>query len=434
MSSDTAAIELAGAEVCGHTPPMRLGDIANEAAAGYGKPLDGIRVLAAEQMQALPFATQLLSRLGAEVVKVEHPVHGESGRGSSPAMIDPQGRKVGATYLRNNLNKPSVGLDLKSEEGRKLFLDLVPRFDVVAENFKPGTMDRMGLGYGDIAAVAPNVVYVSISGFGNTAPSPYRSWPAYASVVEAMSGIYEYKAGPDRPPTTIPAGAIGDISSALFGVIGILAALRHRERTGEGQYVDIAMLDSMMAMTDIVTNFWSMGVQSHELEVICEGFKADDGYVVVQIVREHQFQALADLIGRPDWHDDPRFANRSGWAPLVESEIRPAVEKWLVGQSKLGACVRFTEAGIVAGPSNSAVDIVHDPHVAMRHMLVEMERTDGVDQPILMPGNPVKMSKVSEGPETRVPWVGEHTESVLSAELGLDDGALTALREQGVIS
>src|SRR5438477_1990674 len=205
---------------------MRLGDSANTEAKQYGRPLDGVRVLAAEQMQSLPYATQLLARLGAEVVKVEHPEHGESARTSSPAMVDPDGRKVGATYLRNNLNKRSVGLDLKSAEGRDLFLAMVPRFDVVAENFKPGTMERMGLGYDVIAARHARAVYVSISGFGNTVETPYRDWPAYASIVEAMSGIYDYRP-PDEPPVTIPVGALGDISSALFGVIGVLAALRH---------------------------------------------------------------------------------------------------------------------------------------------------------------------------------------------------------------
>src|SRR6266436_3172484 len=162
---------------------MRLGDVANEGAQHYGKPLDGVRVLAAEQMQALPFATQMLARLGAEVVKVEHPVHGESGRGSTPAMLDPHGRAVGATYLRNNLGKRSLGIDLKTAEGRDLFLALAANFDVVAENFKAGTMDRMGLGYDAISARYPRVVYVSISGFGNAAETPYRDWPAYASIV-----------------------------------------------------------------------------------------------------------------------------------------------------------------------------------------------------------------------------------------------------------
>ena len=148
-------------------------------------------------------------------------------------MLDPEGRTVGATYLRNNFGKRSVGIDLKAPEGRELFLALVPNFDVVAENFKPGTMDRMGLGYDVIAAAHPRAIYVSISGFGNTVETPYRDWPAYASIVEAMSGIYDYR-HPERPPVTIPVGALGDISSALFAVIGILAALRHRDAHRRG--------------------------------------------------------------------------------------------------------------------------------------------------------------------------------------------------------
>jgi crotonobetainyl-CoA:carnitine CoA-transferase CaiB-like acyl-CoA transferase len=416
---------------------VRLGDVANGDAQRWGKPLDGIRVLAAEQMQALPYATQMLARLGAEVVKVEHPVHGESGRASTPSMLDPSGRAVGATYLRNNLGKRSAGIDLKTPEGRELFLALVPRFDVIAENFKAGTMDRLGLGYDVIAVANPRSIYVSISGFGNTVDTPYRDWPAYASIAEAMSGIYEYKSGPDRPPVTIPVGALGDIGSALFGVIGVLAGLRHRDRTGEGQYVDIAMLDAMVAMTDVVTNFWSMGVRPEPekaLEVICEGFRASDGYVVVQIIREHQFERLADLVGAPEWKDDPRFATRAGWAPLLESVIRPAVEAWASARTKLEAAQELTAAGIAAGPSNAAPDVIADPHVAARAMLVEMPRTDDVAEPVLIPGNPVKMSKVAEGPETRVPWVGEHTDDVLRAELALDDTRLAALRAAGVIT
>jgi len=159
------------------------------------RPLEGVRILAIEQMQALPYATQLLARLGADVVKVE-PITGESGRGSQPSMIDPEGRSVGATFLRNNLDKRSIGIDLKAPEGRELFLALVPQFDVIAENFKPGTMDRLGLGYDVIAERAPKAIYLSISGFGQPvdgAPSPYDSWPAYAAIAESMSGIYEYK-------------------------------------------------------------------------------------------------------------------------------------------------------------------------------------------------------------------------------------------------
>jgi crotonobetainyl-CoA:carnitine CoA-transferase CaiB-like acyl-CoA transferase len=311
----------------------------------------------------------------------------------------------------------------------------VPHFDVIAENFKPGTMDRMGLGYAEVAAVHPGAIYLSISGFGNTAPTPYRTWPAYAAIVEAMSGIYEYRNGPDRPPTTIPVGALGDISSGMFGVIGVLAALRQRELTGEGQYVDIAMFDAMISMTDIVTNFWSMGVRpdGESTGVICEGFKASDGYVVMQVVREPQFERLAELVGHPEWIDDPRFATRAGWVAHLDDVLRPAIETWLSTRTKLAASEELTAAGIVAGPSNSAPDVIADPHVAARHMLVEMPRTDDVDEPILIPGNPVKLSKMQEGPETRVPWVGEHTDEVLHTELGLGDSELTKLRDAGVI-
>jgi crotonobetainyl-CoA:carnitine CoA-transferase CaiB-like acyl-CoA transferase len=413
---------------------MRLGDIANADAQPFGKPLDGVRILAAEQMQALPFATQLLGRLGAEVVKVEHPVGGESGRGALPAMTDPQGRQVGATFLRNNLSKRSVGIDLKHPRGRELFVELAGRFDVVAENFKAGTMDRLGLGYDTLSAAHPRLIYVSVSGFGNTGDSPYRDWPAYAMVPEAMSGIYEYARRGDEPPRVTPVGALGDISSALFAVIGIQAALWHRERTGLGQWVDVAMLDAMIAMTDVVTNFWSLGRRSSELDGVMAAFAAADGFFAMQVVREHQFAALADLVGCPEWVDDPRFATRDGWTAETETTIRPAVEAWAAGRTRVEVCDLLGRAGIPAGPCFTPPEVIADPHVAARHMLVEMPRTDGVDEPVLIPGNPVKLSRMAEGPETRVPWVGEHTDEVLTAELGLSAGELASLRDDGVIT
>ncbi len=209
---------------------MRLGEVANEEAAKYGKPLDGVRVLALEQMQALPYATQLLTRLGADVVKIEAPA-GESGRGSQPGMVDPEGRFIGATFLRNNLSKKSVTVDLKKDAGRELVLALAPHFDVFAENFKSGALDRMGLGYDAVAAVHPGVIYASLSGFGASG-SPYADWPAYASIAESMSGIYDYVLVGDETPRPNPVGALGDISSGLFATIGILAALRRARPHG----------------------------------------------------------------------------------------------------------------------------------------------------------------------------------------------------------
>lgn len=414
---------------------MRLGDIVNPQDPGQPRPLEGVRILAAEQMAALPFATQLLTRLGAEVVKVEHPTTGDSGRGSVPFIEDPQGRKVGATFLRNNFNKRSVALDLKAPEGVELFLDLAPKFDIVCENFKAGTADRLGIGYEAVAARHPEVVYLSVSGFGNDPASPYMRRAAYAAVVEGMSGIYEYKRRPGRRPMANPVGALGDISSALFGVIGILAALRHRDMTGHGQYIDIAMLDATMAMTDIVTNFYSMGIPDEASSGvgIVETFEAGEGNFVLQIVREHHFEKVAEITGNEDWLADERFASRSGWQDHFEDVIRPGVERWAADKSHREAVAILSAAGIAAGESNSSREIVEDEHVAVRNMLIEVPRVDSTE-PLLVPGNPVKMSRTQEGPETRFPWLGEHTDEVLRDELGLDNTRIDALRAAGVIT
>jgi formyl-CoA transferase len=413
---------------------MKLGDIANTDALDFGRPLDGVRILAAEQMQALPYATQLLARLGAEVVKVEHPTAGESGRAALPAMTDPEGRSVGATFLRNNLNKRSVGIDLKTEEGKALFIRLAANFDIVGENFKAGTMDRLGLGYDALSQIYPKLIYVSVSGFGNTGGSPYAAWPAYAMVPEAMSGLYNYSRSGDEPPRVIPAGALGDISSALFAVIGIMAALRHRDRTGLGQYVDIAMLDAMVSMADVVTNLWSLGVRPEaSSNGAMASFRAADGWFAMQVVREHQFAALAELVGKPEWVTDPSLQTRASWGDQLDTVIRPAIEQWASTMTRLEVCEALGAANIPSGPVHTTPEVIADPHVELRNMLVEMPRTDGVEDPVLIPGNPVKMSKVAEGPETRVPWVGEHTTDVLTEELGLSLEEFESLRSSGAI-
>lgn len=411
---------------------MRLGDVIDPDHLANGRPLDGVRILALEQMQALPWATQLLARLGADVVKVEAIGTGDQGRGSLPAMTDPEGRRVGATFLRTNLNKRSICVDLKSDQGRQLVLDLMPRFDVVAENFRAGALDRLGLAYRDVKEVHPGAIYLSVSGFGHSG-SPYGDLPAFAPIVEAMSGIYEMKRQGDDPPLVAPVGALGDIGTAMFGVIGVLAALRQRDRTGQGSHVDVAMLDSMVAMTDIVTSFWSMGLRDGDLgPLIMHGFRASDGWFIVQVGREHQFARLAEVVGHPEWVDDERFATRQGWIDHLDV-LRDGIEGWAAALTSMEASRALGAAGVASGPCLSDEQVVADTHVAARHMLVEVPRTDGVEQPVLVPGNPVKISGVAEGPETRVPWLGEHTDDVLAAELGLDADALDSLRADGII-
>ena len=419
---------------------MKLGDVVNPAAAQFGKPLSGVRVLALEQMQALPYATQLLARLGAEVVKVEAPGLGDLGRSASPAMTDPEGRQVGATFMRNNLSKRSIVVDLKQPAGRDLVLRLAPRFDVVAENFRAGAAERLGLSFDDVAAAHPGVVYLSISGFGRPvqpgAPtSPYDGWPALAAIVEAMSGAYEFKRPEGQAPVGAPMGGLGDIATALFAVIGTLAALRQRDRTGRPQRVDVAMLDAMVAVLDVVPNFWSMGMPiGTPWPGILHGFRAADGWFMLQVLRAHQWPDLARAIGRPDWADDPRFETPQGWLDHLESDVRPAIESWASTRTKRQACDALNAAGLVAGPVATDVDVVADPHLAGRHMLVEHPRSDDVDQPVLIPGLPIKFAEVAEGPEVRVPWLGEHTDDVLTRELGLDADVLARLRAEGTIS
>jgi formyl-CoA transferase len=232
-----------------------------------------------------------------------------------------------------------------------------------------------------------------------------------------------------------PVGALGDIGSGLYAVIGVLAALRHRDTTGVGQHIDIAMLDAMVAMTDLVTNFWSLGLRDGNLApLIMDGFRANDGWFIIQVGREPQFAKLAELVGEPGWVDDPRFADRQGWVDHLDDVIRPTVEAWAADKTRLQACEAMSAAGLAAGPCYRDDEVVHDPHVAARNMLVEMPRSDGVDDPVLIPGNPVKMTQVAEGPETRVPWLGEHTDAVLSEELDLTPDQLAQLHADGVIA
>jgi formyl-CoA transferase len=249
--------------------------------------------------------------------------------------------------------------------------------------------------------------------------------------------MYEWKRRPDQPPVASPLGALGDIGSGLFAVIGLLAALRHRDRTGIGQHVDIAMFDSMVAMADVMTNYWSMGERpdpSKGLAMILDSFTASDGWFIVQCGREHEFARFADTIGHPEWPTDPRFATRAGWREHLEAVIRPAVDAWAADKSNVEVCHILSAAGVAAGPVFNAGQVIADPHVANRHMQVALPRTDGVADPVLIPGNPVKLSKTAEGPETRVPWLGEHTDAVLREELELGDEELAALRDAGVIS
>ncbi|MDV8071026.1 CaiB/BaiF CoA-transferase family protein [Rhodococcus sp. IEGM 1366] len=409
---------------------------------GQGKspsrPLEGVRVLAVEQMQALPYATQMLARLGAEVVKVE-PLHGESGRSAQPSVTDEAGRPAGATFLRNNLGKRSIAIDLKSEQGRELLLRLAESFDVFAENLGPGRADRYGLSYETLAARNSRLIYLSVTGFGKEpADSPYSEWPAYACVAEAMTGIYEYSRRPNQPPVINPVGGLGDTGTGLFGVIGVLAALRHRETTGLGQLVDIAMYDSMLSICDLPANYWSMGMRNEpdtELRVpyLLKSFRSKDGWCVLQVSRPHQFKRLAQLLGHDDWISDDRFAHGYGWYDHWTDEIQPALENWAAGRTTTEAAAALAGASITAAPCFTADQVVSDTHARRRNMLIEIPRTDGVNDPVIVAGNAVKLSAVPDQIEPRPPLLGEHTVEVLADALGLEAAEIADLTAAGIL-
>lgn len=411
---------------------MQLEQTYHEDRARWGKPLAGVTVLAAEHMQALPFATQLLAGLGARVVKVEAP-GGEGGRAARPIVPQPGGTTVGGTFARNNLDKLSIVLDLKNPEGKATFLRLAAGADVVAENMRPGVMDRLGLGYDDVAAVNPRAVYVSVSGFGNRTASPYREWPAYAPVAEAMAGLYELGRRPGEALRSGIAGALGDNAAALYAAIGVLAALRHRDLTGVGQHVDISMLDAMIAMNDLYPQLWSLGLPAQMATGRGTGvlttFRAADGYFLIAVIREHQLARLATLVGCPGWVQDPRLADRAEWSERIEDIFRPAIEGWAATRSRMQAVAELAQAGIPAGPCFTMDDLATDEHVRDHHMLVEIPSGNG--SPVLMSGNPIKMSRVAEGPHRRFPDAGEHTAVVLSELLSLDSAEIERLRTSG---
>jgi crotonobetainyl-CoA:carnitine CoA-transferase CaiB-like acyl-CoA transferase len=400
------------------------------------RPLDGVRVLALEQMQAVPFATQLLARLGADVVKVE-PLRGDAGRAARPAVTDEAGQPAGATFLRYNSGKRSLAVDIGHERGRELVLRLAGSFDVLAENLGPGRAERLGVSYSAVAERNPRLVYLSVTGFGSGGDSPYAGWPAYAGVAEAMSGIYEYARRPHQPPVINPVGGLGDTGTGLFGVIGILAALRHRDATGRGQLVDVAMLDSMLSICDVATNFWSLGLRPEpdvpaRVPYLLTSFRTRDGWCVLQVSRPHQFERLARLLDRLDWLDG-RYADGYAWYDGWEPTIRPAVEAWAGERPMREVAGALATAGIVAAPCFRAEDVVTDPHVAAREMLVEIPRTDGVEQPVLVPGNPIKLSAVPEAAPARPPLLGEHTVALLTGELGLGRAEVAELVAAGIV-
>jgi len=399
-----------------------------------GAPLKGIRVVAMEQYMSAPYCTMLLADAGAEVIKIEQPKRGDPRRGIGPFATDSEGNKTSGGFMAYNRNKKSVTLDLQKPEGRRVLFDLARVADVVVENLRPGVVEKLRTGYEEMRRVNPRLIYAAISGFGRSG-GPYRQRPAFDIVVEAMSGIMNIVGFEDREPITTLYG-MPDIYSGLVAAYGITLALLQRGVTGEGQFLDISMYDSMISLNErsVVTHSFTGEVPSRGREKFAApraAFKARDGYVALSCPTDDMWARLARLMGREELITDPATATGPARAERAESFLRPLIEEWLADKSREEATQLLLAGGVPAGPVQTAEDLFHCPQVAERGMLLEIQ--DEVGRSWKIARTPVRGSAMPEPNTSRPPRLGEHNEEILIGLLGYDAARLDELRSVGAI-
>jgi len=393
-------------------------------------PLDGVRVLDFTWALAGPFATMQLADLGAEVVKVEYPENDEKQRGFGPYFDG-----ISTFFFSANRGKRGICIDLKSDDGKGLVRRLVQVADVVTENFRPGTMDGLGLGYEALKAENPRIVYGALSGFGQT--GPYRSMVAVDAVAQAMGGTMGLNGEADGPPMRVGV-SIGDMVGGLYLALGVLAALRARDVTGEGQLLDVALMEAQMAICEnAIVRHSAFGENptrqgSHHALIAPFGpFETADGYVVVANVKE--WELFCALIERDDLAFDARFtSNRARLEHVheLEKELTLALrtkttDAWFAILQPADVCA--------IGKVNSIADLFHDPHVAARKMLVEVPMPYGKEGRLTLPNSPMHLSKTPAVVGRPMPEHGGDTDAVLREWLGMEGEATQRLRASGAI-
>ncbi len=399
--------------------------------------LRGVRVLDVSHAVAGPFCSQVLADHGADVIKVE-PIEGDFFRRVGPFRADDEVRACGGVFQAVNRNKRSIALNLKSPGGREVFLELVKSADVLVENFRAGVLDKMGLGYDALKVLRPSLVYTSVRGFGDRAGgvSPCIDWPAFDIVAQAMGGWMGITGNNAEQPLKV-GGGVGDTVPGLFAAFGTMTALWHARATGQGQYVDVAMADSVLALCEFaVAHYTCSGISPRPAGNSLQGFapfgtlRAKDGVIVIAAAHDPQFRELATLIGRPELTSDARFASEpKRWEN--RAALQEILEAFTLERTKLELRELFG-ARVPFGPVQTAEDIFADPHFAVRDMLPRVEQP-GSAQPVAVPGVPVKLSATPGGVRVRAPLVGEHTREILT-EIGIGAGRIEELVQASAVA
>ena len=390
-------------------------------------PLDGITVLDLTRVLSGPYCTMLLADMGARVIKIEQPGKGDDTRGWGPPFVEGES----AYFLSVNRNKESVTLDFKRAEGRAILDRLIAGSDVLVENFRPGTLARLGLDGETLAAKHPRLVYCSISGFGQTGPR--RDQPGYDAVMQAEGGLMSIT-GPANGPAYRLGVAIADIVSGMFAAQGVTLALLARERTGRGQMVDIGMLDSVAALLTYQAGIYfatgaapSRAGNRHPTIVPYETFEASDGEFVVAVGNDELWRLFCAAV---DIEPDPRFAtNRQ--RVVAYDELRPMIAERLGRKSRRDWIDRLTSAGIPCGSVRDLEDVFKDPQIAARSMVASVEHAALGALNVL--GVPIKLSDTPGAVRSAPPVLGQHTESVLRNDLGLTESEVESLRSARAI-
>ncbi len=392
--------------------------------------LSGLRVLDLSRILSGPFATMTLADLGADVIKVEQPGTGDDTRQWGPPF---QGDQA-AYFLSVNRNKRSLAVDLKSAGGLAVVRELAAGSDIVVENFRPGTAARLGLGYEELAREHPGLVYASISGYGQTGPDSARA--GYDAIAQARSGIMSVTGESDGPPVRVGVSS-ADLVAGMWAVIGILAALRERDRSGTGQWVDISLLDGSVSwLTYVASGYFASGASprrygsAHPTIAPYQAFGTADGFVMVAVGNDGLWRRFAPAAGLGELLQDDRF----GTNPLrVEHRdtLIPLIEKALSARSTGEWVRRLDEAGVPVGPIQTVDEVAHDPQVLARGMINELEHpTAGTLRTV---GCPVRLTATPPAVRTAPPLLGQHTDDVL-AELGVSEERIGALHRAGAVA